>query len=186
MDNLIQISKINDFIFCPYSIYLHSIYNSFSSYTYHSRYQRMGKIKHENIDTGQYSTAKKYLQGMSVYSEEWGLVGKIDVYDKESKSLIERKYKIKEVYDGQRYQLFAQKVCMEEMGYEVKDMFIHSLSDNKRYQIPEDEDSLAGFFNTIAEMKVFRLEGWKAQVNPNKCRNCIYATLCEYADTTGF
>lgn len=26
MDNLIAISTLNDFIFCPYSIYLHNVY----------------------------------------------------------------------------------------------------------------------------------------------------------------
>ena len=28
MDNAIRISHLNDFLFCPYSIYLHNIYDA--------------------------------------------------------------------------------------------------------------------------------------------------------------
>ncbi|MBU3964935.1 type V CRISPR-associated protein Cas4 [Patescibacteria group bacterium] len=95
MENYIQISKINDFIFCPKSIYFHGIYENFSEKTYHQSPQVKGKIKHESVDKQKYSTAKKYLQGLEVYSEKYNLFGKIDIYDQENKILIERKNKIK-------------------------------------------------------------------------------------------
>lgn len=156
MESYIQISKINDFIFCPYSLYYHSIYENFSEKTYHSSPQTKGKIKHENIDEGRYSTAKKFLQGTSVYCEKYGLCGKIDVYDQENKFLIERKNKVVKIYDGYRYQLYAQYFCLKEMGYEVEKMFIHSLSDNKRYEIGLPAGSeLEKFEKTINEIKNF-------------------------------
>ena len=135
MESYIQISKLNDFLFCPKTLYLHSVYESFGEKTYHQKLQVAGKIKHENIDQGRYSTAKKYLQGLEVCSEEYGILGKIDIYDKENQILIERKNKVKNIYDGYLMQVWAQAVCLEEMGYPVKKIFIHSLSDNKRYQV---------------------------------------------------
>jgi len=135
MESYIQISKLNDFLFCPKTLYLHSIYESFGQAAYHQTPQLAGKIKHENIDEGRYSTAKKYMQGLEVASEEYGILGKIDIYDIESQTLIERKNKVKKIYDGYLMQVWAQTVCLEEMGYSVKKIFIHSLSDNKRYPV---------------------------------------------------
>ena len=85
MEDYIQITKLNDFIFCPYSIYFHSIYQNFNERVYHSSYQVAGKIKHESIDKSKYSTEKRYLQGTAVYSEKYRLMGKIDIYDTKTK-----------------------------------------------------------------------------------------------------
>lgn len=186
MDNLIQISKINDFIFCPYSIYLHSIYENFSEKTYHDIPQSRGRIRHKNIDIGKYSTAAKFLQGAAIYSEEHGLIGKLDIYNKETQELIERKYRVKQIFEGYKYQLYAQKLCLEEQGLQVSRMLIHSLADNKRYEIIMSNDDITAFFNLISEMRIFSLEDFRGGVSPNKCLNCIYSTLCEHADTTGF
>lgn len=174
----IQISKINDFIFCPKSIYLHSIYEKFTEKVYHSEPQTIGKIKHQSIDKSKYSTAKRYLQGLEVYSEKYGLVGKIDIYDTKDKSLIERKYKIKKIYAGYKYQLYAQYFCLQEMGYEVEKLFLHSLSDNRRYQIPLPKGKELDAFESIIEsIRNFRLSNNFKQ-NPNKCAQCIYRELC--------
>ena len=174
----IQISKINDFIFCPKSIYLHEIYGNFNQSVYHSKNQVRGKIAHESIEKKRYSTAKRYVQSMEVYSEKYNIVGKIDIYDMEEKALIERKYKVKKIYDGYRYQLYAQYVCMMEMGFVVKKMFIHSLSDNKRYPIPlPGEEGMEELGELLSQMRSFRISKGFNQ-NPKKCAMCIYRELC--------
>lgn len=183
MYELIQISTINDFIFCPYSIYFHSIYSNFSSDLYHEKPQTAGKIKHENIENQSYSTASRFLQGMSIYSEKYHLVGKIDLYDKQKQHLIERKNKIKKIYDGYRYQLYAQYFCMEERGYPVKRLFLHSLSDNKRYPIEKPRGkTLTEFENIINRMWTFKVKNQAVEISPQKCQNCIYRNLCDKPD----
>lgn len=161
------------------SLYFHSLYENFSQKVYHDIPQTAGKIKHENIEQGKYSSAKRYLQGLPVFSEKYNLAGKIDIYDQKDKALIERKYKIKQIFDGQRYQLYAQMYSLEEMGYEVKKLFIHSLADNKRYPIclpigVEKEK----FEALIGEIRDFRPDDFNRTVNQNKCDNCIYRELC--------
>lgn len=176
--DFIPISKINDFIFCPKSIYFHSVYEKFDQRLYHETPQFVGKLKHENIDGRLYSSAKKYLQGLEVSSEKYGLIGKIDIYDQKDKSLIERKNKIKKIYDGYRFQLYAQMVCLEEMGYEVKRLFIHSLSDNKRYKIDlPGRDELNDFFVLLGKIRNFDPLS-AVKINKNKCSRCIYRELC--------
>lgn len=53
-------------------------------------------------------------------SEEYGLMGKIDIYKGREQKLIERKYQLRNIYQGQIYQLWAQYLCMKEMGYDVR------------------------------------------------------------------
>jgi len=175
----IQISKINDFIFCPLSLYWHSIYEKFDQNLYHKTWQTAGKIRHENIEEERYSTRKNILQGLEVCSEEYGLVGKIDIYDIDSGELIERKNKISRIFDGQKYQLYAQMLCLKEMGYEIKGLSIYSLSDNKKYPIPlPDKKEMNYFLETLRRMREFDPSSVCLKRNENKCANCIYKELC--------
>lgn len=47
---VILISELNDFVFCPKSVYLHHIYARFDQSLYHETFQTEGKIAHETID----------------------------------------------------------------------------------------------------------------------------------------
>ncbi len=181
MDNYIQISKLNDFIFCPKSIYYHSIYESFGENNYHSHFQTVGKIHHQNIDLAKYSTSNKYLQGTTVYHEKLKLIGKIDIYNQENQCLIERKYSIKRIFDGYKYQIFAQYFSLREMGFGVKKLFFHSLSDNKRYPVKlptaKDYQYLSSLCQKIQKYNLGKSPQSKS-TSINKCQNCIYHLLC--------
>jgi len=177
MESYIQISKINDFLYCPLSLYLHSIYENFDQKGYHEVAQVAGKLAHENIENQTYSSATRFLQGLDVYCDKYGIAGKIDVYDQKEKALIERKNKLKEIFLGYKYQLYAEMFCMQEMGYEVKKLFLHSLSDNKRYPIDlPNNDETADFNQTLKQMLNFG----PADIAAHKCPHCqhnIYSPL---------
>ena len=177
MDSAIPISAINDFLFCPKSLYLHSIYSSFDTKTYHDNPQTIGRISHENIENETYTTSKHILQALPVYSACLGVKGKIDIFDSKNGYLIERKYKVKAIYKGFRYQLYAQMYCLEELGYKVKKLFIQSLSDNKRYEIsiPTLEER-RGFENIILQMRLFSATALSKHLC-NHCSNNIYGLL---------
>jgi len=177
MDSVIPISNINDFLFCPKSLYLHSVYNSFATSVYHDTPQIQGGIAHENIEKGQYTTSKHILQGINIYSEKLGIKGKIDVYDTKNKCLIERKYKVKNIYRGFKYQLYAQMYCLEEVGLSVERLFIHSLSNNKRYEIslPTKEEKQE-FEKVIDQMKSFSFASLRNH-SCSHCQNNIYGLL---------
>lgn len=177
MESYIQISKINDFLYCPLSLYLHTTYESFDQRGYHEVAQTAGKIVHENIENQTYSSAKRYLQGIDVYCDQYNIAGKIDIYDKKERALIERKNKVKFVYTGYKYQLYAQMFCLQEMGYEVEKLFLHSLSDNKRYEVAlPDAEEIKNFESTLEKMNNFGPE----DIIAHKCENCqnnIYSPL---------
>ncbi len=182
MEENINISLLNDFIFCPRSIYFHNLYYPFDETLYHSTYQKEGKSAHKNIDEKNYSSKKDLIEGLDVYSEELGLVGKIDLLDLSSNTLIERKKRIKQIYEGYYLQVYAHYFCLIEMNYKVRSIKLHSLVDNKRYNVAlpgyKDKNRIA---EIIQNMKSFDLSKPFKQ-NPNKCKMCIYKEMCDCYD----
>jgi len=146
---------------------------------YHATPQTKGRIAHEAIDKKTPSNRKEVLLSMPVYSERFKLMGKIDVYDGREKKLIERKYQIKKIYQGQIYQLWAQMFCLREMGYEVDNLAFYETSTNKMIPVAmpteNDECKFAAF---VDKFRNYNPEDFLT-VNPNKCRHCIYCNLCD-------
>ena len=181
MDESILISHLNDFIFCPASIYFHNLYGRQDTMSYQNSDQINGKKAHESVDTGKYSSRKEVISGIEVYSEKYGIVGKIDIYNEKEEQLVERKRTIKTIYDGYVFQLYAQYFCMEEMGYRVKKLLLHSMTDNKNYTVPlprENPDMMQKFLNLLHDIKSFELAVFE-QNNPQKCARCIYEPACD-------
>ena len=182
MNDLISISTLNDFIFCPYSIYLHNVYMDADEDMYHAKPQIRGRNAHERVDEKKTSTRSDLIESLPVLSHELGVYGKIDVYDQRIKSLIERKYSLKTIYLGQYYQLWAQYYCMIEMGYNVDSIAFYEISSHKTIQVslPTDaeKDELLHFIDQYRnyDPKV------SISTNDNKCTHCIYCNLCDKTD----
>ena len=122
-EELIPITYLNDFIFCPASIYFHNLEGDAEKMTYQSPDQLNGSAAHRLVDQASYAS-NQLLQGISVYSEQYSLYGKIDSFDIVTGVLRERKKKIKAIYDGQIFQVYAQCFSLREMGYEVKKLVL--------------------------------------------------------------
>lgn len=180
MEAYIPITWLNDFIFCPYSIYLHNTYASTHSDQYQSSSQTKGLQAHHSIDANAYSTKADDVVGIDVYCEQYNLVGKIDIYHRDKKTLIERKRKIKVIYDGYRYQLYAQYFALIEMGYSVEKIGFYSKMDNRRHMVdlPQGE-WLQKFESTLQALLDYDPMKAIANINPQKCQYCIYRHLCD-------
>jgi len=183
MEPYIQIAQVNDFIFCPRSIYFHGIYNGAEKNTYDSHYQVAGTNAHKSIDRKTYSTRADVLQGIEIFCEKYNLCGKIDIFDIKSGTLTERKKAIKQIYDGYIFQVYAQYFALTEMGYIVNKIHIYDISHNKNYplMLPRDNPEMyQKFEKTIEDMAHFDLDA-EFIPNPQKCGHCIYANLCDKA-----
>ena len=71
MDDLIIISNLNDFIFCPASIYFHKLYGSEDTIMYQSKAQLDGTKALKKVDKWTYSTRKKYTNGDRMYIQKY-------------------------------------------------------------------------------------------------------------------
>ena len=181
MYGTIPITQLNDFVFCPASIYFHMLYGDTDNILYQSRDQINGTAAHSAIDEQRYSDRKDILCGLNVYCEEYGLIGKIDIFDLKTGTLTERKRQIKEIYDGYVFQVYAQCLGLREMGYTVNRIRLHSLMDNKTYPIslPEDDQTMfQKFVKTIDAMHEFDMDLFR-QDNIQKCTHCIYEPACD-------
>jgi CRISPR-associated protein Cas4 len=149
--------------------------------TYQNSAQINGTHAHVSVDHGTYSGNKKVLTALEVYSERYNLVGKIDMYNVDTKILTERKRKVKTIYDGYVFQIYAQYFAMTEMGYEVRKLRIQSMIDNKIYpiQLPQDDsEMLKKFEATLERIRSFDMEDF-VQENVEKCKGCIYEPACD-------
>lgn len=181
MEAYLKITYLNDFIFCPLSIYFHQLYGGLSEELYYDTVQVDGKAAHSAIDEQRYSTHKNILQGIDVYSDEYKICGKIDIFDSEAGLLTERKKHIVTVYDGYVFQLYAQCICLREMGYQVKTIRFYSSDDNKIFpeNLPEDNPEMfLKFKKTISEMHDFNVDAFYPN-NAKKCFHCIYNNFCD-------
>jgi len=149
----------------------------------HATPQTQGKATHAAIDNKTYSSRKDEITGLSVFCDELGVIGKIDLYKRKEKLLIERKYQLKQIYQGQIYQLWAQYFCMIEMGYEIEKLAFYAISTNQTFpvEIPNNEQKNE-LKNFILDFKKFD-PSKDLQVNKNKCTHCIYCNLCDKTDT---
>lgn len=182
MENYITLSFLNDFVFCPRSIYYHQLYARYNDQYYKQTPQILGATAHQSIDDATYSTSKNILQGIEIYSEKYNIVGKIDVFDTQKGKLIERKRNIKTIYDGYIFQVYAQYFGLEEMGYVVNNIVIHDLIHNKNYDIPlpqNDSIMLQKFEDIINKIQHYNLSDMDFVPNIEKCKQCIYSPLCD-------
>ncbi|MDO5322024.1 MAG: type V CRISPR-associated protein Cas4 [Bacteroidia bacterium] len=180
MEDYIEISTLNDFIFCPYSIYLHNVYKNTVEDLYYAAPQLLGKYSHHTVDEGTSVRSKGDLAGMSVFSEKYGLMGKIDIYRASGAQLIERKRHISTIYQGQIFQLWAQMLCMREMGYQVDALFFYDISTRKMKPIKTPGSTELKYFEMfLAKYRSFDPDKDFFSVNESKCLHCIYCNLCD-------
>ena len=181
METMTTMTQLNDFIFCPRSLYFNGIFrNSVGTEFYHQTPQKNGLAVHAAVDEGRYSTRKDVLQGTMVYCAKYNLVGRIDVFDVATGILTERKNSITAIYNGFRFQVYAQYFALCEMGYDVRELRLYSSKDNKIYplSLPNEED-ISAFERTLKDMEEWSPErGFSPK--PKKCRACIYSSLCDY------
>ncbi len=147
---------------------------------FHAAPQTQGKIAHETIDRKKASNRADDIISMSVYSDEYGLMGKIDIYKRNEQKLIERKFQLKHIFQGQVYQLWAQMLCLNEMGYEVKALEFYETSRNKSIPVPIPSKADIDLFKSfLQEFRSFDPGNTPFSININKCNHCIYCNLCD-------
>lgn len=184
METYIPISYLNDFIFCPLSLYFHNMYGRYDESLYQQKPQIEGKAAHAAIDEGRYSTRKTILQGTEIYSDKYKLCGKIDIFDISKGLLTERKKEVKTIYDGYVFQVYAQYFALTEMGYKVRSIIIYDITHNRKHDmyLPHENDEMFQKFEKLIEnMNDFKLNNPAFIPNKAKCERCIYSNLCDHS-----
>lgn len=178
MDDYISLSMLNDYIFCPYSIYLHNVYANTDEEVYHAYPQILGKQAHLSIDK-KIPERKGIITSLPVLSNEFRIQGIIDEFRVHDKLLIERKHQLKKIYKGHLYQLWGEYLCMNEMGYIVENLAFYETAHNRMIPIPLPQDKeKEEIHRLLDEIRNFDIEQ-SIPINENKCKHCIYSRLCD-------
>ncbi len=183
MDGYISFSELNDFLFCPQSLYLHTLYKNYKSNVYHDTPQTDGKAAHETIDQATYNKGG-WETGVWLSSPSYRIYGRCDLYNPTTGELVERKRTIRRIYEGQRMQAWAQAMCLMDMGKSVTSVTLHSLTDNLRYSIPvPDEKIKLQVKQLVHQMLTYKANyTHETKTIDTRCRHCIYAPLCPIAN----
>jgi len=137
MDNYIAISTLNDFIFCPYSIYLHNVYMETDKEVYHATPQTRGRIAHETVDEKRTSNRADELQSLPVISHTYGLTGSLVcdlmepfrcIVDKTIRTAVNRKQISEKDYDVHKGEYRLKK----EKNKEYSKLFFDNLVPYKQ------------------------------------------------------
>lgn len=179
-DTFIPISLIGNFLYCPYSIYLHNVYMETDDSVYKAEHLYKGTSVHTSVDERTYSNRKEILQSYPVLSEKLGLFGKIDMLNLKTGELVERKTKVDKIYPRHIYQLWAQMFCLREMGYIVSKLSLYDYTHNKKHNValPCAKDEKA-FENFILTMRQYNPYKDQIEVSEYKCKYCIFTNLCD-------
>lgn len=176
---MIPFSLLNDFIFCPFSIYFHNIYKSYNKLIFQDIKQVKGSNVHQNIDKKLYKK-KSWIENLPLFSEKFLVYGFADLYNFEKGILLERKLIIKnnKLFFGQRMQLIAQAACLNERNLLLNEIKVFSKEDNKIYLInlPTDKDYYE--LNKLIDRIINFNFNSEENINPRKCLNCIYKNWC--------
>lgn len=180
MTDYISLSVLNDFVFCPYSIYLHQVYMEADEDVYKATPQTQGSIAHQTVDNKTASSRKGTLMSLPIYSDSLGISGKIDIFKQDSGKLVERKYRLKQIFRGHYYQLWGQYFCMNEMGYTVKELAFYEICSNTLIPVSlpgkAEREELERFIQRIRSFAPYHDT---FPINANKCQHCIYCNLCD-------
>jgi len=72
-------------------------------------------------------------------------------------------------------------LCLEEMWYEVKSLWIYSVKDNKKYRIYKPSmQQMDNFTKLLKKYRDFDILDSNFKQNTKKCLRCIYRELCDY------
>lgn len=180
MQDYIRISHLNDYLFCPKSIYFHNVYEDMSHWVYKETTQYAWSHAHRHVDEQSYSNHKHILQSHSICSHKYQLRWVIDVFDTKRWLLRERKKHIKKLYRWYIYQVYAQRICLKEMWYIVHKAYLYSKDDNKKYAIEKpNRHQTDTFFEFLKTCRAFDPLDPAFSQNPRKCGRCIYRDLCD-------
>ena len=179
MKDIIAISALNQYVFCPRRCALMHVEGIWSD----NEHTAKGTILHKTADERGYETSgkNKLLRALPLFSEKHGLSGKADIVEMRSDEIIPVEYKKgkRREFDNDNIQLTAQALCLEEMfGQKIRRGFIFHAASKRRREVIFDETLRS---ETIAVIEAVRnlleTETIPAAEFKPRCNGCsLYGT----------
>ncbi len=180
MKDIITISALNQYIFCPRRCALMHVEGIWSD----NEHTAKGTILHTHTDERGYETVgkAKLLRALPLFSAEYGLSGKADIVEVRGREIIPVEYKKgrRREFENDNIQLAAQALCLEEMfKTNIKRGFIYHASSKKRREVLIDESLRNATIETIEKVRELLSDEKvpSAEYKP-RCEGCSLYNIC--------
>ena len=179
-DDLIQLSSVEHYSYCPRQCALIHVEQTFDENLYTLR----GRAVHENVDVESSHCKEdiKYERALPIWSKRLNLVGKADMVEFHGNVPYPVEYKSGKHRAGhhENLQVCAQAICLEEMlGVKVEKgaIFWHASRERKEIIFTEDmrkqvEEVASAVHRMITERYL------PPPVNDKRCRDCSLKESC--------
>jgi len=179
-DNVIQISLVVHYCYCPRRAWLESQGEKIDSFQMQS-----GLSAHHRTDS-QLSRGPDENSSIEIYCKRLGISGKTDVVKMESQGLCIREYKSTPVRnkavvtEGNRVQLALQTLCLREMGNSVISTEIYFTNHNQIVPVYLTEKDFACAERLVQETRTLILStsAPEALEDDVRCSFCSHVDLC--------
>ena len=181
----ISIRSLQHFLYCPHRWGLIQIDCSWAE----NYFVTKGNLIHERVHSGtEYALrGKRVYTAVKVWNDDYGLIGETDcIEEKEGKYTIVE-YKPTKPSDGDfsepdAIQIFAQKICVDQVFRCESDAVIYYADVKKRIHLPlkdNREQYLTTLKQTIEQMQKFTEAGIVPTIPAKQnCKGCSMKDLC--------
>lgn len=180
MEDIIAISALNQYVFCPRRCALMHVEGVWSD----NEHTAKGTILHTHADERGYEVVgkAKLLRALPLFSQIHGLSGKADIVEVRGTEIIPVEYKKgkRRDFDNDNIQLTAQALCLEEMfKTQITRGFIYHASSKKRREVAINEDLRKATIATIEKVcELLANETIPSAEYKPRCEGCSLYNIC--------
>jgi CRISPR-associated exonuclease Cas4 len=181
VDDLVTISSINQYTYCPRRCSLIYLEMSFAE----NKYTLQGEEDHENADSIGWETTEgaRCERALPLWSDKFGLVGRADIVEfREDGTIypVEYKHGKMKAWLNDDLQLCAQAACLEEMfDVKITSGAIYHVSSRHRREVMINDELMEKMAETIIAIRaLLHSELSPPPLNNQKCRDCSLYDVC--------
>lgn len=182
-DELINVSALNHYAYCPRRCGLIYLESEFSDNIHTAR----GNAEHERADYSGWVTTKEGARAeyaLPVWSDRLGLVGRCDVVEFWPDGTVypvEYKHGARKKWLNDDLQLAAQAICLEEMtGKPVTHGAIYHHTSRRRREVAITGSLRQQVEATVAAVRALLVSGkLPPPVNDARCKECSLKEICQ-------
>lgn len=182
-DNLINVSALNQYTYCPRRCGLIYLENEFSDNIHTAR----GNVEHERVDQSGWITTHEGARAeytLPVWSQQLGLIGKCDVvefWQDGSIYPVEYKHGTRKQRLNDDLQLVAQALCLEEMtGKIITHGAIYHHGSRRRREVEITPALRRLVADTVAAIRAMLASGnLPPPADDARCKECSLNDICQ-------
>ncbi len=180
MSELLPISLVAEYVYCPRSAWLSHNAGTFKA----NEYTVDGELVHRRVHSAgaEQREGRKQLRRVSLFSHRLGLIGYADLVEQDGDRYYPVEFKRGRVRENTTHhvQLCAQALCLEEMMHQhIDTAYMYYYESHQRVEVRLDPSLRKMTQRAIHELRDLLREPRPPAAAPSpRCRGCAHADAC--------